>query len=138
MNENIEDTNDNSYLDTKFGFFKKDQSAATMYVGNLNYEMDELHIKDLFEEFGIVNYVKLIKDPSTHESKGIAFVQMVNPKDAKVAISVLNGCTVGDRKIKVSFAEQSSENAPDKASKSKRRKPYKAYVSKAERGTTLQ
>jgi len=121
---------DKSYLDTKIGYFKKDPNTTTIYVGNLVYEKTELDLKDLFEEFGSVNYVKLIKDPETHKSKGIAFVQMINKAEATSAISALNGSQVDGRTLKVNIAEESK----DHSGKKKRRKPYKPYVSKKDRG----
>lgn len=122
-----------SYLNTKIGYFEKNEGSATIYVGNLSYEKSETEIKDLFETYGFVNYVKLIKDSQTQKSKGIAFVQMPNRKRATKAISVLNGTQVDGRSIKVSIAV---ENNPERTVKKKRRKPYKAYVSKKDRAQT--
>lgn len=121
---------DKSYLDTKIGYFKKDPSVTTIYIGNLVYEKTEIDLKELFEEFGPVNYVKLIKDPNTHKSKGIAFIQMLNKDQAQNAISTLNGSQLDGRTLKVNIAEESK----DHSEKKKRRKPYKPYVSKKDRG----
>lgn len=122
----------NDYLDTKIGIFNKDPSFSTIYIGNLVYDFDELEIQDLFEEFGHVNYVKLIKDKKTHQSTGIAFVQMANGVEAKRAIKTLDGSFIDERKIKVSIAvENGSQTSSLKVVKKKRRKPYKAYISKA-------
>jgi len=119
------------YLETKIGVFHKDASISTIYIGNLDYTKDEYDIKDLFEAHGYVNYVKIIKDNQTHESKGIAFVQMNNRKHAKYAISQLNGSEVFGRKLKVNIAVDTNEDRP--AVQKGRRKAYKAYVSKADR-----
>lgn len=126
-------TDNRDYLDTKIGVFNKDPSFTTIYVGNLVYDFDELEIKDLFEQYGVVNYVKLIKDEKTHESKGIAFVQMVNGVEARTAIKGLDGLYIDERKIKVSIAEE-KESSPK--SEKKRRKPYKPYISKAKRSNS--
>lgn len=127
------------YLDTKIGRFNKDESVLTIYVGNLSFAMDEIDIKELFEEFGHVHYVKLIKDKVTHNSKGIAFVQMPHANQGREAIKVLNGEQVDGRVLKVSIAVENNERAKETLTKSvkvkKRRKPYKAYVSKAKRAT---
>jgi len=118
------------YLDTKIGFFNKDMGITTIYVGNLSYDKTEIEIRDLFLHFGGVNYVKIIKDPQTTLSRGMAFVQMYNGKHAKTAISQLNGAEVDGRTLKVSVAV---ENGSERTTK-KRRKPYKAYISKKDRG----
>lgn len=124
--------NDNSYLDTKIGRFHKDPSVTTVYVGNLSFTKTEEEIRDLFEEYTDVNYVKIVKDHTTHKSKGIAFIQMVNRKEAMYAISQLNGSQVDGRTLKVSIANE-NDDARAKVVK-KRRKPYRPYVSKKDRG----
>lgn len=122
-------------VDTKIGYFNKEPSVMTLYVGNLGFDMTENEIKNLFESHGNVNYVKLVKDQETQESKGIAFLQIANRKHARIAISKLNGAVIDGRTLKVSIAE---ETDPDRIPKKKRRKPYKAYVSKAERADTVE
>jgi RNA recognition motif-containing protein len=122
------------YLDTKFGRFNKDISVTTIYVGNLSYDLVEFDILDMFEEYGHVNYVKIIKDKETHESKGIAFVQMSRANEARDAITTLNGREIEGRTLKVSIAKEENEKTPVASIPVKaRRKPYKAYVSKAKR-----
>ena len=121
------------YLDTKIGQFNKDISVTTIYVGNLNYEMVEFDILDLFEQHGHVNYVKLIKDKNSHDSKGIAFVQMSRANEARNAISALNGADIDGRSIKVSIAQEKDSSSVAIKPVKTRRKPYKAYVSKAKR-----
>ena len=88
----------------------------------------------MFEKFGVVNYVKLVKDSSTQLSKGIAFVQMLNRKHAKQAISILNDSELDGRTLKVSIAVEN--NQASGTIKKKRRKPYKSYVSKKDRSAT--
>ncbi|MBT4791958.1 MAG: hypothetical protein HON90_10335 [Halobacteriovoraceae bacterium] len=123
----------NDYLDTKIGQFNKDPSVATIYIGNLVYDFTEIEIKDLFEEFGYVNYVKIVKDSKTHQSTGIGFVQMAHQSHARQAIRELDGSSIDDRKIKVSIAKEQDQSRTDAKAAKKRRKPYKAYVAKAER-----
>jgi RNA recognition motif-containing protein len=124
----------NYHLDTRIGYFNKNPNFTTIYVGNLNFDRNEMDIQDIFAPHGVVSYVKLIKDSYSHESRGIAFIQMPNMKDAKVAIEKLNGAEIDGRILKVSIAEESVNNPVKKpVSKSKRRKPYKAYVSKKDR-----
>lgn len=121
------------YLDTKIGTFNKDSSVDTIYVGNLLYEVDEIEIKELFEEFGYVSYVKLIKDKTTQKSKGIAFVQMPHANHARAAIKELNGSIIDGRMIKVSIAVENNKQGAIARVTHKRRKPYKSYTSKAGR-----
>ena len=47
-----------------------------MYIGNLSYNVRETDLRDVMEEFGTVDSVKLIIDRDTRRSKGFAFVEM--------------------------------------------------------------
>jgi len=131
--ESMNNEMNNDYLDTKIGYFNKDPSVATIYIGNLSFDFTELLIKDLFEQYGYVNYVKLVKDPETHQSRGIAFVQMSHQNHARSAIKALNGSSLDGRVLKVSIAKENNDDRSIVKPIKIRRKPYKAYVSKAQR-----
>lgn len=62
-----------------------------IYVGNLNYQVDEYQLGEVMKDFGIVNSVKLIIDRETGRSRGFAFVEMENDAEATRAIEELNG-----------------------------------------------
>ena len=49
-----------------------------IYVGNLNYRVREDDLKQVMEEYGTVESVKIIKDRDTGKSKGFGFVEMPN------------------------------------------------------------
>lgn len=100
---------------------QKDKNLMTIYIGNLSYKKREGEIKKLFQHFGKVTYVKIVLDPKTEKSKGIAFVQMPNEKDALKAISQLNGKVVDDRTLKVSVAIENEEPEKVKSIKTKKR-----------------
>lgn len=97
-----------SITDSKFTFLKKDYEGATVYIGNLNYEKDELAVRDLFRKYGRVIRVKLVRDPKTNLKKGFGFAQMPNIKDATSAIKELNGKQLDGRTLKVSLASSNS------------------------------
>ena len=48
-----------------------------MYIGNLSYNVRESDLRQVMEEYGTVESVKLIMDRNTNRSKGFAFVEMV-------------------------------------------------------------
>ena len=62
-----------------------------MYIGNLSYRVKEADLRQVMEEYGTVDSVKLIIDRDTRKSKGFAFVEMPNDAEAKNVISELNG-----------------------------------------------
>ena len=76
-----------------------------IYVGNLDYRVNEKDLKDVFAEYGTVISSKIIMDKSNGRSKGFGFVEMENQDEAKKAITELNGATVESRQITVNEAK---------------------------------
>ena len=72
-----------------------------MYIGNLSYNVRESDLRDVMEEFGTVDSVKLIIDRDTRRSKGFAFVEMPEDSEAQNAIRDLNGATYEGRQMVV-------------------------------------
>jgi RNA recognition motif-containing protein len=72
-----------------------------IFVGNLNYSITEYDLKEIFEEYGELNSVKLITDKFTGRSKGFGFVEMPDADEAKKAIEELNGAEVEGRSMVV-------------------------------------
>ena len=53
-----------------------------IYVGNLPKDADEGDILDMFEEYGSVENIKIIRDRYSRLSRGYAFLEMPNEKAA--------------------------------------------------------
>lgn len=70
-----------------------------IYVGSLNFKMQETELKEIFEEYGEVSSAKIITDKYSGRSKGFGFVEMPDETDARRAIKELNGAEVGGRNI---------------------------------------
>lgn len=70
-----------------------------IYIGSLNFKMNEGQLKELFEEYGEVTSAKIIIDKYSGKSKGFGFVEMPNDAEAKKAIEELNGAEIQGRKI---------------------------------------
>jgi RNA recognition motif-containing protein len=81
-----------------------------IYVGNLSFEMTEEDLKKVFEAFGQVETVRILKDNSTGRSKGFGFVEMANNAEANSAISELNDKELKGRKLRVNKARARTEN----------------------------
>ncbi len=75
-----------------------------LYVGNLDYNLNDDDLKKLFEEFGDVKSAKIIIDKETNTSKGFGFVEMENKEDAKKALERLNSREINGKRIKVNIA----------------------------------
>jgi len=80
-----------------------------LYVGNLSFSTVEDQLRTLFAQAGTPTSVELIKDRSTGNSKGFAFVQMSTQAEAEQAIKVFNGYTLDNRQIKVNLARPKEE-----------------------------
>jgi RNA recognition motif-containing protein len=72
---------------------------------NLTRSITENEIRELFENYGMVESCDLVLDKSTRKSKGFAFVEMPNTDEANKAIKELNGKKVVNHQIRVKLAE---------------------------------
>lgn len=75
-----------------------------MYIGNLSYNVKESDLRQVMEEYGAVDSVKLIVDRDTRRSKGFAFVDMPESAEAQRAITELNGAEYVGRQMVVKEA----------------------------------
>jgi RNA recognition motif-containing protein len=75
-----------------------------IYVGNMNFNLGNDDLYNLFSQFGTVTSAKIINDKVTGRSKGFGFVEMENEEDARKAISNLNESEVMGRKLVVNEA----------------------------------
>ena len=75
-----------------------------IYIGNLNYRVREEDLKQVMEDYGVVDSVKIIKDRETGKSKGFAFVEMPDDAAAKKAIEELNEAEYEGRQMVVKEA----------------------------------
>ena len=75
-----------------------------IYVGNLDFKVDENDLREVFEEYGEVASAKLITDKYSGRSKGFGFVEMNDDEAAKKAIEELNGAMYENRDMVVNEA----------------------------------
>jgi RNA recognition motif-containing protein len=77
-----------------------------LYVGNLSFETTETELKELFEQSGLVETVRIITDRDTGRSKGFGFVEMQDGADK--AIGQMNGKEFKGRALTVNEARPMS------------------------------
>ena len=75
-----------------------------IYVGNLALNVTEGDLQQLFEAFGNVESVKIMKDRYSGESRGFGFVEMPAGAEAQSAVKGLNGKELKGLMIKVNEA----------------------------------
>ncbi len=80
-----------------------------IYVGNLPFEAKEDDLRKVFEAYGEVTSVNIIKDKFSGKSRGFAFVEMLTEDEAKAAIEAIDGSYLHGREIKVNIARPRNE-----------------------------
>jgi RNA recognition motif-containing protein len=81
-----------------------------IYVGNIARESTENEVKSLFEEFGSVTDINLIRDNYTKMLKGFGFIEMPNDAEGENAIKGLNGQLFNSRPLMVSVAKPKTDS----------------------------
>lgn len=89
-----------------------------IYVGNLDFKVEEIDLEGIFGEYGNVEEVKIIKDRFSGRSKGYGFIIMNDATEGKKAMEELNGATLEDREMVVSEGRQKSESQNNHSSNS--------------------
>ena len=76
-----------------------------IYVGNLSWTMTEDDLRSLFEQYGTVSSVKIVKDRETGRSRGFGFVDMPDDNEGQAALTNLYDSEVMGRKIIVNESQ---------------------------------
>ena len=76
-----------------------------IFVGNLAYSATDHDLRQLFEQYGVVDKVNMITDRDTGRPRGFGFVEMPDSQAAKAAIQGLQGKELGGRAITVNEAK---------------------------------
>jgi len=77
---------------------------ATVYVGNIDQQVDEALLRELFIQIGPVVSVNIPRDRVTQLHNTYGFVELKSEKDAEYAMSVLNNIKLYGKPIRVKKA----------------------------------
>jgi polyadenylate-binding protein len=81
-----------------------------VYIKNFNENMTEDDLRDMFEKFGKITSLKLMKaDEGDDKNKGFGFVSYEDAETAEAACGDLNGSEVGGKTIYVGRAQKKAE-----------------------------
>lgn len=75
-----------------------------VYVDNFHRETTEAQLRKLFESFGKVASVLIVRERPGGPSCGFGFVEMKERSEARTAITALNGSRLGSLMLKVDEA----------------------------------
>lgn len=78
--------------------------GTKIFIGGLNFSVDENILRTEFSKFGVVKNVKLCKDSTTGKSRGFAFITYTSSAEAELAITEMDGKEFYGRKIGVADA----------------------------------
>ncbi|EEF35258.1 polyadenylate-binding protein, putative [Ricinus communis] len=82
--------------------------AANLYLKNLDDNINDVKLKELFSEFGSITSCKVMLD---HQgvSKGSGFVAFSTPEEASRALKEMNGKMIGRKPLYVAIAQRKEE-----------------------------
>lgn len=80
-----------------------------IYVGNLPKDTDEDDLLEMFEEYGSVRNIKIIRDRYSKCCRGYGFLELPDEGAAKQAIEDWDQGSIDDHIIRVDVAKASSK-----------------------------
>ncbi|QIW96175.1 hypothetical protein AMS68_001693 [Peltaster fructicola] len=97
--------------ETNRGPTQHGQPIKRLYVGNIDFSIDEEVLRAVFQEFGPVEKVEIHRDEHGR-SKGYGFVDFLNTADAQQALKDLqHDFAIGGRVIRVGHGPQNSASS---------------------------
>ncbi|PSR99791.1 Polyadenylate-binding protein like [Actinidia chinensis var. chinensis] len=80
--------------------------TTSLYVGDLDVNVTDSQLYDLFNNLGQVVSVRVCRDLSTGRSLGYGYVNYSNPQDAARAMEVLNFTPLNGKSIRVMYSHR--------------------------------
>ncbi|KAJ0983853.1 hypothetical protein J5N97_002209 [Dioscorea zingiberensis] len=80
--------------------------TTSLYVGDLELNVTDSQLFDLFSQVGPVVSVRVCRDVNTRRSLGYAYVNYNNPMDAERALDVLNFTPLNNKPIRVMYSNR--------------------------------
>ncbi|OWF44689.1 RNA-binding protein 39 [Mizuhopecten yessoensis] len=90
---------------------KGNSGPMRLYVGSLHFNITEDMLRGIFEPFGAIEDIKLIRDHETSRSQGYGFISFKDAEDAKKALEQLNGFELAGRPMKVGHVTERTGEA---------------------------
>ncbi|CAI9115814.1 OLC1v1016815C1 [Oldenlandia corymbosa var. corymbosa] len=80
--------------------------STSLYVGDLDVNVSDSQLYDLFNQVGPVVSVRVCRDVNTRRSLGYGYVNYNNPQDAARALDVLNFTPVNGKTIRIMYSHR--------------------------------
>lgn len=88
----------------------------TLFVGNLPRDLTPERLTDLVASHIEVVETRFVLDRETGRCRGFAFVDVVDCRHLRRAISILNGCLLEGQELRVAEARSQRQDAQQQAS----------------------
>jgi len=88
---------------------KDDKSASNVIINYLPLTKSEIDLRPLFERFGTISAIKVVRDKYTQASLGYGFIRFDTPESAIAAVTAMNGYSWDGKKLKVAIARPQSK-----------------------------
>lgn len=86
---------------------RPEKGPMKLYIGSLHVNITEDMLRGIFEPFGRIQTIQLVKDNDTGRSKGYGYIIYYEAEDAKKSIEHLNGFELAGRAMKVGHVTES-------------------------------
>ncbi|KAK4757467.1 hypothetical protein SAY87_018768 [Trapa incisa] len=80
--------------------------STSLYVGDLDFNVTDSQLYDLFNQVGQVVSVRVCRDLTTRRSLGYGYVNYTNPSDAARAMEMLNFTPLNEKPIRVMYSHR--------------------------------
>lgn len=80
--------------------------TTSLYVGDLDLNVNDSQLYDLFNQVGQVVSVRVCRDLTSRRSLGYGYVNFSNPQDAARAMDVLNFTPLNNKQIRVMYSHR--------------------------------
>ncbi|XP_015976020.1 probable RNA-binding protein 23 isoform X3 [Rousettus aegyptiacus] len=84
-----------------------------LYVGSLHFNITEDMLRGIFEPFGKIDNIVLMKDSDTGRSKGYGFITFSESECARRALEQLNGFELAGRPMRVGHVTERPDGGTD-------------------------
>jgi len=81
-------------------------SSSSLYVGDLDPEVTEANLFELFNTVGAVASIRVCRDAITRRSLGYAYVNFHNTADAERALDQLNGTQLKGKPLRIMWTQR--------------------------------
>ncbi|XP_019153341.1 PREDICTED: polyadenylate-binding protein 2-like [Ipomoea nil] len=80
--------------------------STSLYVGDLDANVSDSQLYDLFNQVGQVVSVRVCRDMSSRRSLGYGYVNYTNPQDAARAMEMLNFTSMNNKSIRIMYSHR--------------------------------